>query len=75
MVCSCLSIFVFMLLLNTQEASTLTVQDFFPFGLEHNDTELTPGDDEVKSIPLPIEFPFFGEVYSTLGVSIKSMVV
>ena len=58
-----------------KEASPLTIQDFFPFGLQPNDTELPQEDDEVRSIPLPIELPFFGEVYTTLGVSIESMVV
>ena len=67
----CLSIIIkfLMFLLNTQEISTLTIQDFYPFGPEHNDTQLTQGDDLVESVMLPIEFPFFGKMYSTLGVS------
>ena len=68
--CSSLCVTVCTLLLITQKlALTLTVQDFFPFGLEHNDTELPRGDDQVESVVLPIELPFFGKVYSTLGVS------
>ena len=59
-----------MLLLNAQEASTLTLQDFFPFGPDHNDTKLPQEDDFVQSITLPIELPFFGKVYTTVGVSI-----
>ena len=68
--CSSLCVIVFTLLLTTQKlVLTLTVQDFFPFGLEHNDTELPREDDLVKSVVLPIELPFFGKVYRTLGVS------
>ena len=55
--------------LNAQEASTLTIQDFFPFGTEHNDIALSQGDDVVVSISLPTELPFFGKEYSTVGVS------
>ena len=58
-----------MFLLNTQETSTLTIHDFYSFGPEHNDTQLAQGDDVVESVMLPIEFPFFGKMYSTLGVS------
>ena len=68
--CSSLCVIVCTLLLTTQKlVLTLTVQDFFPFGLERNDTELPREDDKVESVELPIELPFFGKVYSTLGVS------
>ena len=50
-----------MFLLNTQEASTLTIQGFGP---EHIDIQLTQGDDIVESVMLPIEFPFFGRMYT-----------
>jgi hypothetical protein len=59
--------------LNAQQTSTLTLQDFFPFGIEHNDRQLPQEDDAVKSLTLPIELPFFGKVYSTLGVSIEAI--
>ena len=67
---SYLSIFVFMVLLNTQLALTLTIQDFYPFGPKYNDISLAQGDDVVASTLL--DFPFFGEKYNTIGVSINS---
>lgn len=63
---------IIMFLLNTQEALTLTIEDFYPFGPEHNDTQLTRGDDVVNGLPLPIEFPFSGKRYTFLGVSIEA---
>ena len=79
MVCSSLSICVCILLLNlwlnAQEASTLTIQDFFPYGIEHNDTALAQEDDLVESISLPTEFPFFGKMYSTVGVSTEPIII
>ena len=53
----------------------MTIQDFFPFGIEHNDTALAQKDDLVESISLPTEFPFFGKVYSTVGVSTELIII
>ena len=66
---SYLSTFVYMLLLDMQLASTLTIQDFYPFGPEYNDIPLAQGDDVVASTHL--DFPFFGEMYTSIGVSIN----
>ena len=66
---SYLSTFVYMLLLDMQRASTLTIQDFYPFGPEYNDIPLAQGDDVVASTLL--DFPFFGEMYTSIGVSIN----
>ena len=69
MVDSYLSCFVFVLLLNVQFTTSLTIEDFFPFGSEHEDSQLIPGDDRVDSVLL--DFPFFGKMYNSIGVRVS----
>ena len=65
---SIVALFICMLL-DQLSVSSLTVQDFYPFGPESNDSQLRRGDDVAESVRL--DFSFFGELYTSIGVSIS----
>ena len=48
----------------------LTINEFFPFGLENNDTAMPPADDMSVSVSFTERFLFYNKSYTSFGVSI-----
>ena len=48
--------------------STLSINDFFPFGPENEDNQLRDGDDEVEVEFFPGLFQFYGQLYQLFSV-------
>ena len=51
--------------------SSLTTNDFFSFGLANGDAQLSDGDDVVASLNFLAPFFFYGQTYTSYGVSAK----
>ena len=48
---------------------SLGVDKFIPFGRNEGDTIFFVNDDNTTSITIPLKFPFFNRLYSTIHVS------
>ena len=59
---------VLFFLFHPWQGSGLTVEEFIPFGESNGDTVFFSNDDNTTSITVPLKFPFFGRLYSTIHV-------
>ena len=55
---------------STRHTVALTINEFFPFGLENNDIAMPPADDDSVSVSFTDRFLFYGKSYTSFGVSI-----
>lgn len=63
-------IVIVFVLYNSQVGTSLPLNLFYPFGSTEGDTSMEVVDDgSTSSIPLPVQFPFFGSNYSSIFVS------
>lgn len=63
-------IVIIFVLYNSQVGSSLPLNLFYPFGSTEGDISMEVIDDgSTSSIPLPVQFPFFGSNYSSIFVS------
>jgi hypothetical protein len=56
---------------NPESPDGLTRMDFFAFGPENNDSSLPHGDDQVASQDFLSPFFFYGQTYTSFGVSVE----
>ena len=54
---------------NPYQVSALTINNFFSFGPANGDTQLPDGDDLVDSQTFSAPFLFYGQAYTSFGVS------
>ena len=50
-------------------AAAVTIDDFFPFGVNNGDSQLPYGDDVTAEVQFMPNFLFYGQSYSFFGVS------
>ena len=49
--------------------TALSVDKFIPFGTAQGDTIFFSNDDETTSIAVPVRFPFYDRLFTTIHVS------
>lgn len=67
----CFQIAIFVILYNQGFIFCFPLSQFYPFGSAAGDSSLSANDDgSTSSIPVSVNFPFFGSSYNSIFVSV-----
>lgn len=68
----CFQIAIFVILYNQGFIFCFPLSQFYPFGSAAGDSSLSANDDgSTSSIPVSVNFPFFGSSYNSIFVSVN----